>query len=53
MAEFFDMGGFGGFIWASYGFAAVSLGWLGVSSWLKAKSVERQLADTETNKDSV
>lgn len=51
MADLFHMGGFGGFIWASYGFAAVMLGWLGLSSWLRAKAVARRLAETETNED--
>ena len=33
MAEFFDMGGFGNYIWGSYGFAVICLGWLNYASW--------------------
>ena len=43
MAEFFDMGGFGGYIWGSYGFAVICLGWLNYASWRKAKTTEEQL----------
>ena len=50
MADFFAMGGFGIFIWGSYGTAVIMLVWLGVSSWRKARKVARQLAQhgTET-----
>ena len=44
MAEFFDMGVFGSYIWGSYGFAVVCLGWLNYASWRKAKTTAEQLA---------
>ena len=44
MAEFFDMGGFGRYIWGSYGFAVICLGWLNYASWRKAKTTAEQLA---------
>ena len=44
MAEFFDMGGFGSYIWSSYGFAVICLGWLNYASWCKAKNNAEQLA---------
>ena len=43
MPEFFDMGGFGSYIWGSYGFAAICLGWLNYASWRKAKTTAEQL----------
>ena len=49
MAEFFAMGGFGSFIWGSYGTAVIMLVWLGVSSWRKARKVARQLAQLDTD----
>jgi len=44
MAEFFNMGGFGTYIWTSYGFAVICLGWLNYASWRKAKNTTKQLA---------
>ena len=44
MAEFFDMGSFGNYIWGSYGFAVICLGWLNYASWRKAKTIAEQLA---------
>ena len=49
MADFFAMGGFGSFIWGSYGTAVITLVWLGVSSWRKARKVAQQLAQLETD----
>ena len=44
MAEFFNMGGFGTYIWTSYGFAVICLGWLNYASWRQAKNTAKQLA---------
>ena len=44
MAEFFNMGGFGTYIWTSYGFAVICFGWLNYASWRKAKNTAKQLA---------
>ena len=50
MAEFFDMGGFGSYIWGSYGFAVICLGWLNYASWRKAKTTAEQLAILQAGK---
>ena len=42
-----DMGGFGGYIWTSYGFAVLCIGWLTYTSWQKAKIAAQQLADLQ------
>jgi heme exporter protein CcmD len=47
MTEVIDMGGFGGYIWTSYGFAVLSLGWLTYTSWKKAKVAAQQLANLQ------
>ena len=44
MAEIFDMGDFGSYIWGSYGFAVICLGWLNYASWRKAKTTSEQIA---------
>ena len=44
MAEFFDMGGFGSYIWSSSGYAVICLGWLNYASWRRAKTIAEQLA---------
>ena len=44
MAEFFDMGSFGNYIWGSYGFAVICLGWLNYASWRKARTIAERLA---------
>ena len=50
MAEFFDMGSFGNYIWGSYGFAVICLGWLNYASWRKAKTTAEQLATLQAAK---
>jgi len=50
MAEFFNMGGFGTYIWSSYGFAVICLGWLNYASWRKAKATAEQLAILQAGK---
>ena len=50
MAEFFDMGSFGNYIWGSYGFAVVCLGWLNYASWRKAKTTAEQLVTLQAAK---
>jgi heme exporter protein D len=47
MVEFFDMGGYGAFIWTSYGVSAVILTSLVVTSVLRLKKTERALAPLE------
>ena len=47
MFEFFDMNGFGGYIWTSYGFAFTILGWLNYATWRKVKNSAEQLANLQ------
>ena len=47
MAVIFDMGGFGGYVWTSYGIAVLCLGWLSYTSWQSEKIVAKLLADLE------
>jgi heme exporter protein CcmD len=44
------MGGFGTYIWSSYGFAVICLGWLNYASWRKAKTTAEQLAILQAGK---
>jgi len=43
MSEFFDMGGYAGFVWPAYGVAAVVMIALLVASWRKLRSQEKTL----------
>ncbi len=43
MSNLFEMGQFGGFIWASYAVAALALVWMLVASWLRAKMLSNRL----------
>ena len=47
MAEFFNMGGYAGFIWPSWAIALIVLGTLVVLSLKSMRSNERLLADME------
>ena len=49
MAAIVDMGGFGSYIWTSYGFALLCLSWLTFSSWRRAKMAAKQLANLQVN----
>lgn len=44
IAAFIDMGGYGFFVWLSYGFAFAVLGILFVSTLFKERSVKQQIA---------
>ena len=46
MIDFFDMGGYGGFIWPSYAITFIALVWLFIASWRRAKTAARQLQET-------
>lgn len=57
MSSLFEMGQFGGFIWASYVIAGLALGWIFIASWLRAKSLTNRLsammqADASDTKDN-
>ena len=44
MGNLFEMGQFGGFIWASYAIAACALGWMFLASWIRANMLAKNLA---------
>ncbi len=46
--SFLNMGGYGGFIWPSYFITFVTLIWLFLASWHRAKTAARYLKDAET-----
>lgn len=39
--EFITMNGYGPYVWGSYGFAAVVLGWLVISTIIRARAAKR------------
>ena len=47
MADIIDMGGFGGYVWASYTIAVLCLCWLTYASWRKKKSTAKLLANLQ------
>ena len=49
MADIIDMGGFGGYVWASYTIAVLCLGWLTYASWKSEKIAAKLLADLQKN----
>ncbi len=48
MPDFFELGKYAGFIWASYGIVAIVLAALAVASWRFMKAAERRLDTVET-----
>lgn len=44
ISAFIDMGGYGFFVWLSYGFAFATLGILLVNTLMKEQSVKKQIA---------
>ncbi|MGB1058057.1 MAG: heme exporter protein CcmD [Candidatus Puniceispirillaceae bacterium] len=49
MIDFFDMGGYGGFIWPSYAITFIALIWLFLASWQRAKTAARHLRETDSH----
>jgi heme exporter protein D len=47
MTEFFAMGGYAAYVWASYALSAGVLAWLTLSSLRRAKALEDELAQFE------
>jgi heme exporter protein CcmD len=45
MAEFWQMGGFAGFVWPCYALSLGAMIWLGVASWHRTRTATRQLAE--------
>ena len=46
--DFFDMGGYGSFIWPSYAITFIALIWLFLASWQRAKTATRHLRETDS-----
>ena len=47
MAAAIDMGGFGIYIWISYGFTAFCIVWLTYASWHKTKAATKLLDEVQ------
>ncbi len=52
MAAFLDMGGYAAFIWPAYILTAVLLGAMGIGSWCRLRSAERELAAHDDVRDA-
>tara|TARA_B100001939_G_C16902961_1_gene600879 strand:- start:996 stop:1175 length:180 start_codon:yes stop_codon:yes gene_type:complete len=50
--DFFDMGGYGGFIWPSYAITFIALIWLFLASWQRAKTATRHLRETDSHNNN-
>jgi heme exporter protein D len=47
MTEFLDMGGYGAYVWASFGIATFMLAWVALSSWRTVSLNQQTLRDLE------
>ncbi len=47
MAEFFDMGGYGVYVWSSFAIVAVVMTGLAVQSWYDLKTQRKRIAALE------
>lgn len=52
MVGIFEMGGYGSFIWPSYGITFVALIWLFLASWQRAKNAAKDLRDVDAPKQN-
>jgi heme exporter protein D len=52
MVAFFEMGGYGSFIWLSYGVTFVALIYLFLASWQREKNAAKDLQDAGTPKQN-
>lgn len=50
MAEFFDMGGYGAYVWSAYAFATVTLGALVIESVRRSRTAKRTLQALEAQR---
>jgi heme exporter protein CcmD len=50
MSAFFDMGGYGGFIWSAYGITALVLGALVVQGFARARRLSAILNDLDPSR---
>lgn len=44
MAEFFEMGGYGAYVWPAYGLSFLVLAGLGAGVWLRGRTLKERLA---------
>jgi heme exporter protein D len=51
MSGFFDMGGYGGFIWPAYGITALVLGALVVQGFARLSRLHAVLKDLDPSRD--
>ena len=52
MIDFFDMGGYSVFIWPSYAITFITLIWLFLASWKRAKTAARHLTAAQHLQDT-
>ncbi len=52
MASFFDMGGHAAFIWPAYILTALLLSAMGIGSWRRLRSAERELTELDDGRDA-
>ncbi len=50
MSAFFDMGGYGGFIWSAYGITALVLGALVVQGFARLRRLNALLTDLDQSR---
>ena len=48
MMSFFGMGGYGSYIWPSYGITFAALIWLFFTSWQRTKKAAKELRDMDS-----
>ncbi|WP_028117130.1 heme exporter protein CcmD [Ferrimonas senticii] len=51
ISEFFNMGGYGIYVWLSYGTAIISLGGITIASVRKRKAVLKQIASKQAREE--
>lgn len=47
MSEFFDMGGYAGYVWPAYIASALAIGGLIAAIWLRGRALKKRLTETE------
>jgi heme exporter protein CcmD len=51
MAEFFDMGGYGGYVWPAYAVSAAAIGGLAFIIWKRSRRMRRKLKEADRRTD--
>ncbi|HIF11288.1 MAG TPA: heme exporter protein CcmD [Sneathiellales bacterium] len=47
MTEFLHMGGYGTYVWSSFGVATIVLAWVAITSWRAVTANQKVLGDLE------